>query len=202
MSPCIWRSVNQCDGNTRLQQRDELCWWNYYFAHIWIMGCAFACVLVDMLSFCGIWTIVNSVQSSGKLMKIFFTFQSPSRPGSMTLYFIISVISFIFQGARKEQQCFQGLWFLLKGSHLAKWQREQGIYPLRESHPDYVSNRWLQDTPLSVASQPALVTEGRTERRGGVEKIITSINEALRTIRTAGSPDLVSKATSARSFVL
>lgn len=36
----------------------------------------------------------------------------------------------------------------------------------------------------------------------GVEEIITSINEALRTIRTAGSPDLVSKATSARSFVL
>lgn len=36
----------------------------------------------------------------------------------------------------------------------------------------------------------------------GAGEIIISINEALRTIRTAGSPDIVSKATSTRSFVL
>lgn len=147
--------------------------------------------------------VANLEQSAGKLMKIFVTSWSPRRPESVTLYFIISVISFIFQLVRKkEQQYFQGLWFLLKGSHLAKWEREQGIYPLKESHPDDVSNRWLQDTPLAIASQPVLVTEGRRERGCGVGEIITSINEALRTMRTAGSPDLVSKATSARSFVL
>lgn len=41
-------------------------------------------------------------------------------------------------------------------------------------------------------------------KEGGmvVGEIITSINDALRTIRTAGHPDLVSKATSAHSFVL
>lgn len=39
-------------------------------------------------------------------------------------------------------------------------------------------------------------------KEGGVEDIITSINEAPRTMCTAGSPDLVSKATSACSFVL
>lgn len=63
----------------------------------------------------------------------------------------------------KKEDYFQGLWFLLKGSHLAKWDWEQGIYPLKESHPNDVSNRWLQDTPLSIASQPVLVTEGRRE---------------------------------------
>lgn len=36
----------------------------------------------------------------------------------------------------------------------------------------------------------------------GAREIIISINEAPQTIRTAGPPDPVSKATSARSFVL
>lgn len=35
-------------------------------------------------------------------MKIFFTLQSPNRPESMTLYFIISVISFIFPTSEKK----------------------------------------------------------------------------------------------------
>lgn len=43
---------------------------------------------------------------------------------------------------------------------------------------------------------------GQKGKRVGVEDIITSINEALWTMCTAGSPDLVSKATPACSFVL
>lgn len=43
---------------------------------------------------------------------------------------------------------------------------------------------------------------GQKAKRMGVGEIIISINEALRTIRTARFPDLVSKATSPRSFVL
>lgn len=169
---------------------------------------AFACLreLVNILSTRAAWNMYHwkSAACTGKLLRnIFFTFPSPGRAGSMTLYFIISVISFIFQGvAGKKQQCFQGLWFLLKGSHLAKWRRARGIYPLRESHPDDVSNRWLQDTPPRRRLAASVGHRGQTAERGGVEEIITSINEALQTPRTAGSPDLVSKATSARSFVL
>lgn len=81
---------------------------------------------------------------------------------SLKACIILRVINFIFQVVWK-QEYFQSLRFLLKGSHLAKWEQEQDIYPLPQSHPDDVSNRWLLDTPLSIASQPALVTEGRRE---------------------------------------
>lgn len=46
--------------------------------------------------------ITNLVQNAGKLMKIFFTCWSPNRLGSMTLYFIISVVSFIFPTSEKK----------------------------------------------------------------------------------------------------
>lgn len=138
-----------------------------------------------------------------KLMTIFFNIPKSQQAQGAWRYFLSSAWLVLFSDWwEEEQQCFQGLWFLLKGSHLAKWEREQSIYPLKESHPDDVSNRWLQDTPLSHRLTASFGHWGQKGKRMGVGEIIISINEALRTIRTAGSPDLVSKATSPRSFVL